>query len=40
LLLFDEPTAAFDPVACTRIQDLISATRRHGGGLLAWSSAK
>ena len=26
LLLFDEPTAGLDPVACTRIEDLIVAT--------------
>ena len=26
LLLFDEPTAGLDPVACTRIEDLIVRT--------------
>ena len=28
LLLFDEPTAGLDPVACTRIEDLIVRTTR------------
>ncbi|NQV10115.1 MAG: ATP-binding cassette domain-containing protein [Cyanobacteria bacterium] len=32
LLLFDEPTAGLDPVACTRIEDLIVTTSRLAGG--------
>jgi phospholipid/cholesterol/gamma-HCH transport system ATP-binding protein len=28
LLLFDEPTAGLDPVACTRVEDLIVQTTR------------
>jgi len=28
LLLFDEPTAGLDPVACTRVEDLIVRTSR------------
>ena len=36
LMLFDEPTAGLDPVACTRIEDLIvQATRlTHGSGVV------
>lgn len=29
LLLFDEPTAGLDPVACTRVEELIVRTSRH-----------
>jgi phospholipid/cholesterol/gamma-HCH transport system ATP-binding protein len=32
LLLFDEPTAGLDPVACTRIEDLIVRTTELAGG--------
>ena len=32
LLLFDEPTAGLDPVACTRIEDLIVQTTHIAGG--------
>jgi len=32
LLLFDEPTAGLDPVACTRIEDLIVRTGDVAGG--------
>ncbi|NDG75148.1 MAG: ATP-binding cassette domain-containing protein [Synechococcaceae bacterium WB8_1B_136] len=32
LLLFDEPTAGLDPVACTRIEDLIVRTSQLAGG--------
>jgi phospholipid/cholesterol/gamma-HCH transport system ATP-binding protein len=32
LLLFDEPTAGLDPVACTRIEDLIVRTSEVAGG--------
>ena len=32
LLLFDEPTAGLDPVACTRIEDLIVRTSEVVGG--------
>ena len=32
LLLFDEPTAGLDPVACTRIEDLIVHTTQIAGG--------
>ena len=32
LLLFDEPTAGLDPVACTRIEDLIVRTSELAGG--------
>ncbi|MFO7629015.1 MAG: ATP-binding cassette domain-containing protein [Prochlorococcaceae cyanobacterium] len=32
LLLFDEPTAGLDPVACTRIEDLIVRTAEVAGG--------
>jgi phospholipid/cholesterol/gamma-HCH transport system ATP-binding protein len=36
LLLFDEPTAGLDPVACTRIEDLIVRTTSlaHGSGVV------
>ena len=36
LLLYDEPTAGLDPVACTRIEDLIVKTRRWLGAVLLW----
>ena len=32
LLLFDEPTAGLDPVACTRIEDMIVKTTEFVGG--------
>ena len=32
LLLFDEPTAGLDPVACTRIEDMIVKTTEFAGG--------
>ncbi len=32
VLLFDEPTAGLDPVACTRIEDLIVTTTRMAAG--------
>jgi phospholipid/cholesterol/gamma-HCH transport system ATP-binding protein len=32
ILLFDEPTAGLDPVACTRIEDLIVTSSRLAGG--------
>lgn len=32
VLLFDEPTAGLDPVACTRIEDLIVTSSRLAGG--------
>ena len=32
LLLFDEPTAGLDPMACTRIEDLIVKTTSVAGG--------
>ena len=32
LLLFDEPTAGLDPVACTRIEDLIVQSTDIAGG--------
>jgi phospholipid/cholesterol/gamma-HCH transport system ATP-binding protein len=32
LLLFDEPTAGLDPVACTRIEDLIVQTTQIAAG--------
>ncbi|MCT0200055.1 ATP-binding cassette domain-containing protein [Synechococcus sp. CS-1325] len=32
VLLFDEPTAGLDPVACTRIEDLIVTSSRMAGG--------
>ena len=32
LLLYDEPTAGLDPVACTRIEDLIVKTTKVAGG--------
>ena len=32
LLLYDEPTAGLDPIACTRIEDLIIKTTEAAGG--------
>lgn len=32
LLLFDEPTAGLDPVACTRVEDMIVKTTEFAGG--------
>jgi len=32
ILLFDEPTAGLDPVACTRIEDMIVKTTEFAGG--------
>ena len=32
LLLYDEPTAGLDPIACTRIEDLIVKTTNYAGG--------
>ena len=32
LLLYDEPTAGLDPIACTRIEDLILKTTNYAGG--------
>tara|TARA_Y100001968_G_scaffold306769_1_gene323873 strand:- start:1609 stop:2394 length:786 start_codon:yes stop_codon:yes gene_type:complete len=33
ILLYDEPTAGLDPIACTRIEDLITQTTNYAGGL-------
>ena len=36
LLLYDEPTAGLDPVACTRIEDLIVKTTTVAKGCSWW----